>query len=69
MSHLVTCQRIVTNSQAEQEGGDGVWIDVQSANLYVTIHERLSEANRERLEAMPLHRAVLICWKLTKVKG
>lgn len=55
-------QNIVDNFQAEEI--DGSVVDVQSANLIVTIFYKMNEANQQRLLAMPIAKAANVAWKL-----
>jgi len=50
-------------------GGDlshlrGVTVDVQTANLLVTVYDALNEANRARFVALPVERAATAAWRL-----
>lgn len=62
MTLLTTCKRIADRWQYEEY--DGLLIDANTASLYVQIHEKLSPANREKLESLETGKALDVCWKL-----
>lgn len=39
-------------------------IDAQSASLVVQVAEQLNPENRAKLDAMHVHQAAKVCWKL-----
>lgn len=53
-------------SQEDVPRPSGTLIDLQTANVLVTIHDRLSEENRAKLLALPVMRAATIAWKLVR---
>lgn len=44
----------------------GVLVDSTSASVYRAVYDGLTPENRAKLEALPLTRAVAVCWKLVK---
>lgn len=42
---------------------DGIVVDIQTANLLVTVHDALPEAARARFVALPIERAVAVAWR------
>jgi hypothetical protein len=63
MTRIEILKQIVANHQAEQL--DGMWVDVSSAHVYVTIYEALNETNQARLNATDLYKAMRIVWDLS----
>lgn len=64
MTRLEQMKQIVANHQAEQI--DGMWVDVSSANVYVTIYEGFkNDENRARLDKLDLYGAMKIVWDLS----
>jgi hypothetical protein len=51
-------------SQESVAQPDGYFIDVQTANAIVTVHDALSEKNRAKLLAMPIGQAASVVWEL-----
>ena len=43
---------------------EGVLVDIQTANVLVTVHDALNERSREKFTALPIDRAVTIAWQL-----
>lgn len=63
MTRLEQMEQIVANHQAEKI--DGMWVDVSSANVYVTIYNALNEQNKARLDKLNLYQAMQIIWDLS----
>lgn len=61
MTRIETLRLIVAEHQARLI--DNMWVDVQTANMLVTIHGALSEANHEKFETLPLVTLVNFGWK------
>ena len=43
---------------------NGVMVDVQTANLIVSVYNALSEETREKFASEPIERIITIAWKL-----
>jgi hypothetical protein len=63
MTRLERMKQIVANGQSEKV--DGMWVDISSANVYVTIYEALNETNQGKLDKMGLYNAMRMCWDLS----
>lgn len=63
MTRLEQMEQIVANGQAEKI--DGMWVDISSANVYVTIYNALNEQNKARLDKLDLYAAMKIIWDLS----
>lgn len=44
----------------------GILLDAFSASVYVAVHDKLNEENRQKFSALPLERAVILAYKLVK---
>ena len=63
MTRLEQMKEIVANHQAVKI--DGMWVDVSSAHVYVTVYNALNETNQARLGATDLYKAMQIVWDLS----
>jgi hypothetical protein len=45
---------------------DAMLVDIQTANLLVTVHEALSEQQRDKFLGLSVERAVDVAWRLVK---
>ena len=55
-------QKVLDERQARKV--EGVFLDMQTAQVLALVREKLSAQNRERLECMPLAQAADIAWKV-----
>lgn len=60
---------LTEEEQQEIEPPRGIIVDIQTANLLVTVHDALTEPNRTTFLAMSLERAVSIAWRLVTPKA
>lgn len=64
MTRIEKARQIVDNHEAGMI--DGFWVDVQTANMLVTVWEALTEANREKFETVSFTGLVAVGWKNVK---
>lgn len=48
------------------EEAEGVLLDMQTANMLVTVHDALNDTNRAKFAGLPLLAAVGVGWKLVE---
>ena len=60
--HFAHAVDVVTSHTAREI--DGVLLDAQTANLIVNVYEKITEAQRAKLDALSLERVAALCWKL-----
>lgn len=61
---------VLAYSEVDEAAGveppKGTVVDMQTANVLVTVHDALSEANRAKFVEMPLLTAVDVAWRCVK---
>jgi len=64
MNTIDILRKIVAERQHQEI--DGVIVDMQSANVIVTVYDALNDTNKAKLIAMPIEKMASVAWKMVK---
>ena len=67
MTRIEQLRKIVADHQAGLV--DNQWVDATTANMLVTVHDALNDANKAKFERISLMRLVDFGWKHVRVGG